>query len=67
MSQRDGIVTDLRVAETLQMEVPSPDGTLKRVTVTLEQKSGQVARLRVRAPADVVLVRPASKKMALVG
>ena len=62
----DGIVTDLRVAETLQLEVPSADGACRTVTVTLEAKSGQMARLRVQAPNDVVLRRPAQRKLTEV-
>jgi sRNA-binding carbon storage regulator CsrA len=37
---------DLRVGESMTIE----DG---RITVTLEEKSGQRARLRIEAPADV--------------
>lgn len=66
MAQRDGIVTDLRVAETLRVAVPSPDGT-RTITVTLEHKSGQVARLRVKAPEDVVLTRPGQQKVHAAG
>lgn len=56
----DGIVTDIRVAETLRVEVPSPEGP-RLVTITLEHKSGQVARLRVRAPDDVVVGKKHSR------
>lgn len=54
--QRDGWSIDVRVTETMLIEVPR-DGGIERVSITLEQKSGQVARLRVRAK-DGVKIRP---------
>ena len=55
-TQRDGWSIDVRVTETMLIEVPR-DGGIERVSITLEQKSGQVARLRVRAK-DGVKIRP---------
>ena len=54
--QRDGWSIDVRVTETMLIEVPRDGGT-ERVSITLEHKSGQVARLRVRAK-DGVKIRP---------
>lgn len=55
--QRDGWAIDVRVTETMLIDVPRADGAVERVAITLEHKSGQVARLRVRAKADV-RIRP---------
>lgn len=70
---RDGAVGDLKVDETLNLtfgETVELDvvqaGKVERVAITLEEKSGRVARLRVRAARDVVLHWP-TKKPALAG
>ena len=55
-AQRDGWAIDVRVAETMLIEVPRADG-MERVFITLEHKSGQIARLRVRAK-EGVRIRP---------
>lgn len=55
-AQRDGWAIDVRVAETMLIEVPRADG-MERVSITLEHKSGQIARLRVRAK-EGVRIRP---------
>jgi len=47
-----GVKIDVRVADTLRLEVPTQSGT-EVVTLTVEHKSGQFARLRVNAPASV--------------
>lgn len=54
--QRDGWSIDVRVTETMLIEVARPDG-VERVSITLEHKSGQIARLRVRA-GDAVTIKP---------
>jgi hypothetical protein len=56
-NQRDGWAIDVRVAETMHIEVPGPDG-MERVAITLEHKSGQRARLRVRAKEGVRIKPP---------
>lgn len=56
-AQRDGWAIDVRVAETMLIEVPAADGGAERVSITLEHKSGQIARLRVRAK-EGVRIRP---------
>ncbi|WP_397536295.1 hypothetical protein [Roseateles sp.] len=61
MAQRDGVSVDVRVTETLQLEVPGVHGP-ERVSITVEHKSGQLARLRVRAGDNVTIKRPARKE-----
>lgn len=65
MGMRDGVVMDVRVDETLTLEVnetlrldlPTSQG-VQRVAITLEHKSGKVARLRIRAADSVTIKRP---------
>ena len=49
-----GLATDVRVGESLRVEVPGTEG----LTITLEAKSGQVARLRIQGDKEVTITRP---------
>ena len=68
---RDGIVMDLKVDETLtlavndtvRLDVPV-EGGVERVAITLEHKSGQVARLRIRAADSITIKRPSRREFA---
>jgi hypothetical protein len=64
--QRDGVAMDVRVQETLRLEVPGPNGP-ETVAITVEHKSGQVARLRIRAPDKVRIVRRHRAEPAAIG
>lgn len=67
---RDGVVMDVRVDETLtimvndtvRLDVPTAHG-IERVAITLEHKSGKVARLRIRAADSVTIKRPAIREL----
>lgn len=59
---RNGVAIDVRVEESLHLELPRDDGIgFERVTITVEHKSGQVARLRIKA-GDVVRIRHPRQK-----
>ncbi len=60
---RDGVAVDVRVLETVHLEVPGANG-VQRVAITVEQKSGQLARLRIRAGDSVTIKRPQRKEPA---
>lgn len=63
---RDGVSVDVRVTETLHIEVPGEHGP-ERVSITVESKSGQLARLRVRASDSVTIKRPGRKEALAIG
>lgn len=65
--QRDGVTTDVRVRETLHLDVDGADGAPQRIAITLEEKSGQIARLRIQAGDSVRIVRPAKRELAKAG
>lgn len=48
---------DVRVAESLELSISG-----ERVRITVEDKSGRLARLRVEAPQDVNITPPRKKK-----
>ncbi len=56
---------EIRAGESLSIEASQDDCDSKRITVTLEHKSGHRARLRISAPDDVLINRPVAKKPAL--
>ena len=56
-NQQGGRTVDVRVRETMLIDVPRVDGTVDQVAITLEHKSGQMARLRVQVP-EGISVRP---------
>lgn len=62
-TQRDGVSVDVRVQETLRLEVPRAGG-FDLVAITVEHKSGKVARLRICAPDEVRIRRPKSREPA---
>lgn len=51
---------DLRVGETLKLA--GADG--EPISITLAQKSGQLARLSVQAPKNVEIQRPQARRKA---
>lgn len=53
---------DVRVDETVRLDVPKPGGGVERVAITLEHKSGKVARLRIRAADNVTIDRPDKRR-----
>lgn len=53
-----GVKVDVRVTETLRLEVPGQDGSTSTVAITVEHKSGQVARLRITAPLAIRIKHP---------
>lgn len=63
MSQRDGVAMDVRVLETVHLEVPGTNGAHQRIAITVESKSGQVARLRIRAGDSVTIKRPGRQEI----
>lgn len=68
MSRRDGVAMDVRVRETLHLDVNGAAGApQQRIEITVEEKSGQVARLRIRAGDDVRIVRPQRRELAKAG
>lgn len=56
MAKQSGLVLDMRPGECLSL-----DGA--RIKVELLHKSGQLARLRVVAPADVKIEKEAAEPM----
>ena len=56
MSHAAGVAVDVRVTETLRLDVTGPDGP-GVVTITVERKSGQMTRLRIDAPTSVRIRR----------
>lgn len=65
--QRDGWSIDVRVTETMLIEVPRDGGGIERVSITLESKSGQMARLRVRAKEGVKIRPPKMAREPALG
>jgi hypothetical protein len=55
VAERNGIAVDLAVDERIVLVVPVDN---VEITLTLEHKSGQKARIRVHAPSDVRIGRP---------
>lgn len=51
-----GLRVDVRVSESLVITVGG-----EQIRVTVEEKSGRLARLRVDAPASVVVTPPSKK------
>lgn len=52
---------EIRAGESLSIEASQADEA-RRITVTLEHKSGHRARLLISAPDDVVINRPMLKR-----
>jgi hypothetical protein len=61
MAAGGGVAMDVRVHETVRLELTSADGT-ETVAITLERKDGQVARLRIQAPQAVRICKPARRE-----
>jgi hypothetical protein len=55
MADRSGIAVDLAVEERVVLTDPVDN---RQITLTLEHKSGQRARLRIEAPSDIRIGRP---------
>ncbi len=63
-----GVSMDVRVRETLHLDVDGADGLPpQRIEVTVEEKSGQVARLRIRAGENVRILKPLKRELARTG
>ena len=52
---------EMRARETVRIDVPSMMGNIESITITLEHKTGQVARLRICA-SDLVAIMPPREK-----
>lgn len=63
---RKGVLVDVRVDDRLRIEVPVADGT-EVVTIELEHKSGQMARLRVQANESVRIHLPKRRELPVTG
>lgn len=66
MSNRAGVIVDVRVEERLRIDVPTENG-IETVTISLEHKSGQVARLRIQAAEPVTIRPPRRRELPVVG
>lgn len=64
MSRKGGLSVDVRVGESLRLDIDDGD-TKQCVLISLEQKAGQAARLRIVAAEKVRIVFPKSPPMAL--
>lgn len=60
------IVVEVRTEERLRIDVPTSTG-IETVTIMLEHKSGQVARLRIQAAEPVTIHPPRRNLPAAVG
>lgn len=60
MGKRGGVAVDVRVDETLHLEVLDilNNGKTERIAITVEHKSGGVARMRVNASRNVRITPP---------
>lgn len=58
MSGRKGLSVDVRVGESFRLDIKDQDDQRQCVMVTLEQKAGQCARLRIIAAESVRIVLP---------
>lgn len=63
METRGGFSVDLGVDTSVALVIRNPSQSVdtQEITITLEHKSGQKARLRIKAPESVRIVRPAVK------
>lgn len=59
MSKRPAMTVDITPGQALRLSGVSLDSG--EIVITLEQKSGQRARLRVEAGADVKIKRPSQR------
>lgn len=57
------LLVDVSVGDTLQLTMPGPDSRPVVAQITVEKKSGQVARLRIRA-ADAVAIKVPPRRPA---
>ncbi len=57
MHMREVLTTDVRVNETLDLQIVNSDGSRETVRIQLLSKSGQMARLRIDAPESVHIPR----------
>jgi hypothetical protein len=55
MANISGVAIDLAAGQYIKLVLPVDN---QEIVVTLEQKSGQKARFRIQAPADVRIGRP---------
>jgi hypothetical protein len=61
--EKTGLAIDVKVDETIALDLPN-----QRITIRVEAKSGQQARLRVRSEQGVKVTRLSRAKLAtLVG
>jgi hypothetical protein len=68
MAKRDGgVQMDVRVRETLHLDVDGAAGAPQRIEITVEEKSGQVARLRILAADTVRIIRPRRREPESAG
>lgn len=60
--RKQGLVIDLRVGESLSLDLREallrPGVDIQGIRLTLEAKHGQIARVRVQAPASIKVGRP---------
>lgn len=66
---RERLLIDVAVGDTVQFTLPSHNADMapQEVHVTVEKKSGQVARLRIRAAESVAIRPPQKKRLAVPG
>jgi hypothetical protein len=58
--KRRSKVVEMRRGESVQITVPQVAIDTQKITVTLEHKSGQHARLRIQAGDEVLIDEPAT-------
>lgn len=63
--QGEGVCIELLVGEVLDILIPGRKIDSEKICITLEQKSGQRARLRIKADESVTIGRHAAKRPAL--
>lgn len=63
MNEQAGVVMDVRVGEELTIDLSGVTGALGVVTVKVERKDGQRARLRVVADKRILVSRPHQQRM----
>ena len=67
MPRKEGVCIELQSGEELHLDFPARRLDSEKITITLEQKSGQRARLRIDADASVTIGRrPAPRRLAPV-
>lgn len=63
--RQEGAIVEIQAGESLSLSVPDASLANRKITVTLEQKSGHRARLRIVAGDEVVICRNVVKARVL--